>query len=211
MHTRATTFVQTPPCPIHHAPIDIHILPTVYTQVWGSININLHPQHTPSSQRDCVQIYSHHPNPGLGDKGVRSVYTPYTTYVCLYTHIHTYTVGTYLRGYAWLGGEGDPRTLRSTPRPRSLWLSSSRQAGAQDQARAARAPPPIPEASGRGEPQGLGRAWPEPCAAPLPSRSLWRVSLALEVSPLGFNPGEVEEEGGGRPGCWLAVGSRCQQ
>lgn len=82
------------------------------------------------------------------------------------------------------------------PRARSLSLSSPPQWGAQDRARAAQAPPPGPGASGHGEPPFLGKAWPEPCAAPLPSCYLRRVSLALEVSPLGFYPGEVEGGGG---------------
>lgn len=128
----------------------------------------------------------------------------------------------YLPTWGWgcvagLGG-GVPSPLQPPtppPRARSLLLSSSPQSGAQDQARAARSPPPIPGASGRGESPFLGAAWPEPGATPLSSCYLWRVSLALEVFPLGFYPGEVEggreRGGGGWPGCWLAVGSRCQQ
>jgi len=96
-----------------------------------------------------------------------------------------------------VAGRGPPRPTLGSITVAQL-LAAVRSSGSGP--RIARAPPPVPGASGRGETSPprpvLGTAWPEPLAALLPSCCFWMVSLALEVSPLGFYPGEVEGGGG---------------
>lgn len=183
----------------------------VSTQVLGARKHPSCPPPPAQTQGEGAQICAHLKPPA---SGLMCAYTPYSKknnkkkYICIYisSRMHRITRAPissqgpkhphrgHLPTWVWgcvagqRGGPEPPAAPPALPRARSLSLSSSPRSGAQDQARAS---PPIAGASGRREPPFLGTAWPEPRAAPLP----W-VSLALEVSPLGFYPGEVEERGG---------------
>lgn len=177
----------------------------------------------PHSPRSSVQIRA--PAKGGGVcKCVHTAYEPYSVYIYIYTHkvdtniynkssrTHRNTGGsisshrskpphTYLPGCGGACLSGGPRAFCTYTHTLDLPCSAPRRSQKRRIRPRPRRPSPGPQAAG--SPRFLrphGRT-------PLPFCYLRRMSLALEVSPIGYSPGEVEgQEGGGGRGAGLQWG-----